>query len=814
MALYFPDRSGCAWIIVWISLAGVCLCLLGHRSTLFLPLFLFTGLGYLSVHPWTSTVYPPDHLLQLDLQHPWQMEGTLRGYPVSDSNRTRLVLDLISVSRENIRHPVRGAVKITATGQTAVPLSRGDVLSISGKIRPIRNFTNPGGFDYRRYLRFQDIDGSVYVPAQHISIVSSTPPSGWTHRMDRAREHIATRIESVATGDERAVLKALLIGDRSEISPELTRRFARAGLSHVLAISGLHIGIVAGTAWFLFIRILSWSGFLLRHALVRKAGGILSIFPVLLYGFLAGMTPSTQRAVIMAVILLLTFLLERDQESFNTIAVAAFLILVIHPPSLFSISFQLSFASVLAIVAGISSLSSRSSDPPKWSLRKKITTPIWVSLLATAGTFPLVMYYMNQFSLVSPVANFVVVPIIGFGVVPLGLLSASLYAVFPPAGDWFLSVTRDLLHVILIPARFLGELPLASIHTVTPTPIQLVCYYVFLGCLYIWFSTRSLSAAETDVPQEKFIFPVIFRKRLIPVAGVVILLFLVDSGKMLAERLLHSDLRVTILDVGQGNSALVEFPKGPVMLIDGGGFPDHSAFDMGERVIAPLLGRKWIRTIDFLVLSHPDSDHLNGLVYIAGHFDIGEVWSNGDSTESPSFQKFIDIVQTKGISHPPFADLVSDRTINGTQVRILHPPPPTSGQAGPRPWKDRNNNSLVVSVRLGTVSILFPGDIQAEAETDLVNRQPDQLSSQVLIAPHHGSKTSSTIRFIETVNPETVVFSAAWNPGRKLPHPSVVKRYRLTGCRTYHTGENGAIRIRTDGENLEILPMIHREKGI
>ncbi|HSO66447.1 MAG TPA: DNA internalization-related competence protein ComEC/Rec2, partial [Desulfatirhabdiaceae bacterium] len=627
--------------------------------------------------------------------------------PSSDQGRTQFDLNLKTLGQNEARQAVIGAIKVTAVGVLTAPVSRGDRISFSGKIRPIRNFTNPGGFDYRQYLRFNGIDGSVYIKAHTITVTPDQRRINWMKTVDRARSHIAFLIETVSEGDERGVLKALLIGDKQEISDDLTQQFSRAGLSHLLAISGLHVGIVAGVALWIAIRILSYVPFLLWNARVKKLAAILSIIPVILYGLLAGMSPSTQRAVIMIAIFLLTFLIEREQESFNTIATAAMLILILHPPSLFSISFQLSFVSVLAIVAGMSLIYRKDPDQPKLSLKQKLTSPVLVSLFATAGTFPIVMYYMNQFSLVSPAANFLVVPLMGFGVVPSGLLAICLYPFTVTGAEWILSISRELLHLSLILARFFGDLPFAFATTITPSFLEMGCYYLLLLILY------QLATVDHPVtmPGYKKTDNAHFRKSYVAILAVLGIVAVCDVIFAVYQRLYHSDLHVTVLDVGQGNSSLVEFPKGPVMLIDGGGFSDQSAFDVGHRIVAPVLLKKRIQTIDILVLSHPDADHLNGLVYMVKQFHIGEIWATGETSDSDAYRDFREIIQDRQIPLPDFNTLNRDRWINGAAVRILYPPPDALNRMERGLWPDRNNNSMVISVSMGSASVLFPGDV-------------------------------------------------------------------------------------------------------
>ncbi|MBU4127547.1 MAG: DNA internalization-related competence protein ComEC/Rec2, partial [Proteobacteria bacterium] len=208
-----------------------------------------------------------------------------------------------------------------------------------------------------------------------------------------------------------------------------------------------------------------------------------------------------------------------------------------------------------------------------------------------------------------------------------------------------------------------------------------------------------------------------------------------------------------------------------------------------------------------LILSHPNSDHLNGLLYIAENFNVKKVWANYDTADTVGYQRFMEIIKKKSIHMPEFKDISRTHFINGAQLDLLYPPIDYMDN-NKRTWSDFNNNSLVIKVKFGSKSFLFPGDIMTMAENELVTIAGDDLTSDVLIAPHHGSKTSNSELFIYKVEPEIVIFSSGWGNSYRFPHPSVLKKYRERGCRILRTDSHGAVTISTDGQSLEVLPMI------
>jgi competence protein ComEC len=229
---------------------------------------------------------------------------------------------------------------------------------------------------------------------------------------------------------------------------------------------------------------------------------------------------------------------------------------------------------------------------------------------------------------------------------------------------------------------------------------------------------------------------------------------------------------------------------------------------MGARVLAPLLWRKKIKSIDTLILTHPNSDHMNGLIYIAAHFNVRQIWTNTEDRNTFGYRTLMNVVAQKDISMPRFENLARQQKINGVALNILYPQVDFLKKKAFDKWRNSNNNSLVVRISMGSISFLFPGDITTEAENELVHISGVNLSSTVLLAPHHGSRSSSTIPFLDSVDPQIVVISAGWKNRFRFPHPDVLKRYNQRGCRILRMDTHGAVALITDGQNLAIEPFL------
>ncbi len=802
-------------------------CLRVGRSALASPLLIAVALGYLSIQPWTAPAFPANHIIHFTDAHRWNVVGRVEALPQLTRNRTRFILRLESLGDPQQTIAVRGRLKVTVMGRLP-RLAAGDRVSFDCRPRSFKNFNNPGGFDYQRYMAFKGIWASAWVRAQKLSILERHPADRRTNGLIPAmRVKMAAVIDRAADGQAAAVLKALIVGDRSAISPSMRAAFNRAGVGHLLAISGLHIGIVATVAFFFFQRLLVWVKPLLWRAWTRKTAAVLSMAPVLLYGLIAGMSPSTQRAVIMVLVFMMTFLFASRQDSINTLALAAMAILVASPGSLYSISFQLSFAAVFSIIYGLSRLPRPAEparaampDSPISAVRRRLFLFLMVSAFAICGSLPLVMFYFNQVSLIGLAVNFVIVPLVGFIVIPLGLAGLFVLPLSMGVASGCVQAAIHVLSLALDLVDFFADLPFAAVQTVTPNLFEIGCYYL-LGWALLNLGQRSSTAArgsagftgdDANQPSNTGRRAEAIMRRLPRVSAAVMVMVLTlallaaDSVYWMYQRFWHPDLRVTAIDVGHGTASLVELPGGHTILVDGGGFADNAVFDMGARVVAPFLWRKKIRTVDELILSHPNSDHLNGLIYIAGHFHVKKVWTNGQGQDTLGYAHFMDVVRRQKILLPPFATSGHRRWINGVEVKFLYPPEDFLALTKLEKWRNTNNNSLVVRISMGMVSFLFPGDIMAAAEKELVRLAGNRLASTVLMAPHHGSRSSSSAVFLDAVKPAVVIFSAGRKGRYRIPHPAVVKRYAKRNCRIYCTAKNGAVRLVTDGRQLTIRP--------
>ncbi len=791
VGLWLPNLPG---VFPAIALAFLCSLFFfwKGRKVYLLPLFLFFTLGFWSLQSWTSPRLPANHVSRFVDDKPWHIIGTLDGHPERFPDRTRFVLNAESLARKSVFYKVSGAVRVTIREPVA-GLRSGDRVACLARLKEIRNFNNPGGFDYRRYLAFRGICASASVSRKSFVIrLHPGKPGRLSHAVDHSRRAVSILIDKATSedpGEARGVIKALLIGDRNEVSRKIREVFNRIGAAHLLAISGLHIGIIATIAFWGFRFILARSQRVLLGAWSTKGAALLSLFPVLFYGFLAGMSPATQRAVIMVTVFLMALLFERERDTINTLALAALVILIMNPTALFEISFQLSFTAVFAILYMMEhfpfAIELRRGPP---TIYRRLALFLLVSAAAILGTLPVTAYYFNQTSLVGILTNCFMVPLVGFLVVPVGLLAILFLPIAPTVALLIMKGATVILEGGLGLAVFFSKWPFVSVRTVTPTLIEIGLYYALA---WVLFNFRQTSRA---------------RPLLIGLAIVA----LADVGYWVSERYGRSELTMTVIDVGQGSSALLELPGGPCILADGGGFYDNR-FDVGARVVGPFLWKRKIATVQILVLSHPDPDHLNGLLFIAQHFNVREVWMNQEPAGTKPYRDFLQIVAEKGIRVLGPKDLVRPRMVNGVRFDVVYPPVDFLERKVKERWRTPNNNSIVLRVTFENISFLLPGDIEAEAEKELTSSRHTTLESNVLLVPHHGSRTSSTPGFLQCVRPEIAVISSGRKNVFGFPHPKILKRYEAGGCHIFHTGRQGAITITTDGTNISVKPFLYSD---
>jgi competence protein ComEC len=731
---------------------------------------------------------PANHLRRLALPQEVTIEGMLLREPERFTHRGRLSVEALSVWRDGAFRPATGRILLNVRSLTG-PWRYGDVLRMTIRLRSPRNFSTPGSFDYERYLARQEVYLTAFLwddaRLERVGWQGNALRSG----LERLRREIGKFFSDRLQEQTAAVLRALIIGDEGGLTKDTRTVFSRAGVAHVLSISGLHISFVAMASYGAWWWLLGRSRYVLLRFVMPKMAALLTIPPVLFYAGLAGGNIATWRSVLMVVVYLLAVLLGRQEEVYRSLALAALLISVLWPGAVLDISFQLSFLSVLSIVLGMRQFTAwrerRSTLHPALRQSWNERLPYWlaasfvVSLCALLGTAPLTAFHFNQVAVVGVLANLLVIPLLGSGAVLLGLLAATTLFLHSGLAALILFCAGFVTQIGVWLTQTIGAWSWAAFSVVTPTLLELFLFYGCLGCLFcLCFSIHVHVVAAC-----KYAFP------------VFVVALLLDGLFWLHARYLHQDLRVTFLDVGQGDAAVIELPGSQVMVIDGGGFASEE-FDAGEAILAPFLWSRKIGQVDILVMSHPQLDHYGGLGFLTEHFSPRELWFSGEQSSAARFVRLWTALQRNRVVLKELCRDTPVLSFSSVQVQVLHPPCQHSGL-------DTNNASLVLRLSHGDVDLLFPGDLEAEGEQELLAHN-GSVRSEILKAPHHGSRTSSTAVFLDAVAPQIVVASLGNHNRFKFPAEEIVQRYEQRHCRFFRTDLDGAISVVSDGKTYRI----------
>jgi competence protein ComEC len=679
--------------------------------------------------------------------------------------------------------------KVIVTVYSNVPeLMPCEKIRFPAGLRPFKSFNNPGRYDYESQMKTAGFTCAASVSdGRYIVFEGKGSLPLYREALEEFRRPVRRFFKERLNQEDDAIYRAIILGETQGIGPDLRESFNQTGLGHLLAVSGLHVALVAWLCFFIFKWSLSRSYTLALTIDIKKLAALLTCLPVIGYSMIAGFHVSSQRAMIMGLAFLLSLILGREKETWSTLALAGLVILVTDPHAVFGLSFILSFSAVIGILwlnpvimriaPGLDETGQKSAFHHIYTY---FTGLVSVCLSATVFLLPIIVYFFHMISLATVPANVMAVPIMGLWVLPLGLSSALVLPLSEPVASLLLQLGAWGLGLMMDVIRFWAGLSWCSVWVVTPNFFEIFLYYAFLFCLY--FLSRSQGA----------------------IIGLVVVtaMLLADIGYWINRVNFNKELRVCFIDVGQASAALVEFPGGKKMMIDGGGF-SRDSFDVGRMVLAPFLWHQKISRIHYLALSHPQSDHMNGLRFIAQEFHPEEFWHNGDMVSTQSFKELMGIFEKEKINRLLPKDLAGAREINGARVEVLHPFADKKRSHALYSETDLNNNSLVLRISCHGRSFLFPGDLERQGEASLILEAGLSLKSDVLLSPHHGSKTSNTEQFLKMVAPKICVISSGENNFFGFPHKEAIERLSDSGCSVIRIDRSGAVQFNVGQDYFE-----------
>ncbi|MFC4618054.1 DNA internalization-related competence protein ComEC/Rec2 [Camelliibacillus cellulosilyticus] len=611
--------------------------------------------------------------------------------------------------------------------------------------------TNFHGFNYPNYLRNQGIHWLLKADR----LTCQNGPITIVDRVKRLRQEglrlVNTRFPEPLTG----IIGALVFGDRAQMDPDLIDAYQNLGLIHLLAISGLHVGIVIGALYIVLLRF----GWMKEH--VRL---FLLVIVLPFYAILTGLAPSVLRAALMIAVVLALSFIKYKPPPLSVLSFACLLLLFFHPAVLYDVGFQLSFLVTFAIVLSAPTIMSRYSS--------RAVQTLMMTAIAQIATLPILLSNFYAVSFLGFFLNVIYIPYISVIILPLSIFTFLIVWLLPGFG----SLSTSLLNTLVSPAHdaLLWANQLHSFTVVTGELGGMALLLLCVGCWLVLFTWEVVRKTLT------VFLPIGF---LVLVAGSHVLVTWLDPYGS-----------VTFIDVGQGDSFLIQLPhRGGTMLIDtGGNLPfakqpwqrKRKPFNVGRDVVLKELKGYGINKIDWLVLTHEDFDHIEGLTGLLGKIPIGTILISDYFQPTEPIKAWFQKARGLGIHLKQLT--AGDQWRKGSAAfKVLGPDRSTA---------DSNNRSIVMEAWLGGVTWLFTGDLEKEGEQRLVKDYPN-LRVDVLKAGHHGSKTSSSERFLKLIRPKLAVISVGKNNRYGHPHPSVVNRLKDMAIPTLRTDQNGAIRV-------------------
>ena len=668
------------------------------------------------------------------------LTGQVTGSSVTEDGRQSVYLTAHTISCLGKTETKKMSVILyTDTEKT---FSTGDFICFSD-IFTLPEKSNSHSFDYGLYLHTKNISASFSLPSQYITLNHSS--SGLSGKITTFSEKLADKIRSSLGDEEGEVAAAITLGDKSGFSDDLTDVFTRSGISHIVAVSGMHLSVLTGFFFFLAS----------KSRLHYKIRNIFGILLVIIYMALTGFSPSVTRAGIMTTCVLIASTLDKKEDVATSFFLSAAIILANNPYTVYSASFLLSYAALAGILIFSKPLRSKLEVLPRF-IPGFIKDVAAASFSASITTLPILAYMFNGISLLSLLTNILVVPLVNIIFITV-LVSVILGAIYAPFGVFFAHIPKLLIKFVMMSARAVSSLPYSYINVRTPTIIDLLCFAALSILFYLIITDRK------------------------PRKSGVLLLSAVVCAVIISVSVSYFSCSVTFFDIGQGDCALIKVPGNHYYLIDTG--PNGST-------TLSALRSAGLNKLDIIFISHSDKDHAGGLKKILESIPTRKVVLPRYDMTGETFTEIISVA-TKAGADVEFADRFFSYDLVGNSADVIWPSPNevVSG--------DDNNNSLVLNFNIKGNTFLFTGDIGTITESDIM-KTGEILDADVLKVAHHGSDGSSSDTFLNKVSASYCVISAGKDNRYGHPHHDVLARLESSGGEILRTDTSGDIKFIID----------------
>lgn len=661
----------------------------------------------------------------------------------------------------------------------------GQKLLIAGTFKEADSKRNNSGFDYKEYLKINKMHGIITAKQESIKVLKEKNLNIILININRCNNKIKENANKLFDKNEANLLSGILIGDKEGIEKEVQENFRDSNLSHMLAVSGAHVSyVILGITY------------ALKKVKVNKLwSNMITIVTLCCFIFLTGASPSVIRACIMAIYIIIGHMMHRKTKLISSVSLSLLIILILNPYKLFDIGLQLSYGGTIGIIlfSGVLAKKAKLNNLLEGFVNKlkyRVKQLIVVCVSANLIIFPIIAAHYSTMSLTFVISNICAGPILGV-IIILGFITIFVSFISIDIAKPFALILNIFIQILMYITKICSSLPFSKIYIKTPSLSQIIIYYMILIFMYYICKIRK---KKRRLIHRKLLRTVQNKK--VQKLFIIVIILIFTSMQIL--KCLPSDLTIYFIDVGQGDSTLIVTPNHKTILIDGGGTEFESDFDIGKQTLLPeILGQR-ITKIDYLLISHFDSDHVGGLLTVLESLKVKNAIISRQIEESGNYKKFLKIVKDKKIN---VMVVKKDDEIcieKNLKIDVL--------------WPKReqitdnvlNNNSIVAKVIYNNFSILFTGDIEKVAEENIIREYKDTnlLTSNIIKIAHHGSKTSSTEGFLNLVNPKIALIGVGRDNKFGHPNEETIQRLKNMKVKIYRTDEMGEITIKINKKGM------------
>lgn len=680
--------------------------------------------------------------------------GTIVSNPIEKEYQTSYTIKVKRLNGTSACQNTKILLKVKKDNNTK-EYSYGNEIAFKGEWKEPSRARNEGGFDYKQYSKTKKIYGMVETQSSAITIRKENAINGILKLANVVQHKIKNKANELLEEEQASVLVALLIGNKEGLEEEVQEAFRMSNLSHMLAVSGAHVSYV-----------MLGIGFIIANSKIsKKVGKIITIVLLVFFLLITGQTPSVTRACTMSIYFIIASLCHKRVSVLSSISISFLTILLLNPYAIWDIGLQLSYGGTIGIIALYKIFCKQWENEKNGKIKNKIAEILFLTLSANLILIPVIAYHYHTLSLTFPISNLLASPIMGILVIA-GFITIFFSFFCNPIANLLAYPLSILLQIFLQIANMTSKLPFSQINVAVPNILCILLYYLIL-CLFLYYQKEKHKENKTRVEKKVLeqIQKITMKKIVVMLVVAMILVFLYQN--------IPKSCQFHFIDVGQGDSMLVTTPTGKTMLIDGGGQRDTKSFDVGKNTLLPYLLKKRITKIDFVLISHFDSDHVNGLLTIMKEIKVKCVIIGKQFESCDNYEAFIKIVKDKKIKVHLVEAGQRIKIEKNLYFDILWP---SSEEVISE--NSINNNSLVCKLSYQKLSILFTGDIEQIAEKAILEKYKgtNVLQSTILKVAHHGSKSSSTEEFLKAIKPKIALIGVGKNNTFGHPNIGVLER--------------------------------------